>query len=173
MRRIAPVFLLTSAVLVAQTSDSQTLQAILQEIRQVRQDLAVANIASQRVQILLYRLQLEGDAIKNATTRHDEAREKVKNAEKNHRDAANGLKAVEDQLASLTNESQRPPIEAQVREMKRRTDMWARDESDLRAVEIGADSDLKNEQAKLADLQQRLDQLERQLEKSQASQGPL
>ena len=34
----------------------------------------------------------------------------------------------------------------------------------FRAAEIAADNDLKSEQAKLADLQQRLDQLERQLE---------
>jgi hypothetical protein len=48
--------------------------------------------------------------------------------------------------------------------MKRRVDMWSQEESGLRAAEIEAASDLKGEQAKLADLQQRLGQLEHQLE---------
>jgi hypothetical protein len=62
-------------------------------------------------------------------------------------DAASGLKAAEDKLAAMGNDSQRPAIEAQAREMKRRVEMWTRDEADLRASEIAADSELDaNEQ---------------------------
>jgi hypothetical protein len=50
-------------------------------------------------------------------------------------------------------------------------DMWSRDESGLRAEEIAADTGLRKELATLADLQQRLDQLERQLQ-SYASPRP-
>jgi hypothetical protein len=49
--------------------------------------------------------------------------------------------------------------------MKRRVEMWSHDESDRRVVEIAAASDLKREQATLADLQQKLDELERQLQR--------
>jgi len=165
MRRIASLLLLTSAALVAQSNDSQTLQAILQEVRPLRKDLAGTTVVAQRVQILLYRLQLQGDAVKNAAQRHDQTVAKVNDAERARLDAANGLRTAEERLASLGgNDSQRPVIEAQVSEMKRRVEMWSHDESDRRAVEIAADSDLKREQVTLADLQQRLDELERQLQ---------
>jgi hypothetical protein len=162
--RIVALLLLTSATLVAQSADSQTLSAILTEIRQLRQELAGTTIAAQRVQILLYRLQLQGDAVKSAVQRHDQAAAKVKDAERNRIDAANGLKAVEEKLASLGKESERPALEAQVREMKRRVEMWTTDEGDLRAVEITADSEQKRERATLSELQQRLDQLENQFQ---------
>jgi hypothetical protein len=159
------LLLLTSAALVAQSNDSQTLQAILQEVRQLRNDLAGTTIAAQRVQILLYRLQLQGDAVKSAAQRHDQTVAKVNDAQRARLDAANVLRTVEEKLASLGgNDSQRPVIEAQVSEMKRRVEMWSHDESDRRVAEIAADSDLKREQATMADLQQRLDELERQLQ---------
>ena len=165
MRRIASLLLLTSAALFAQSNDSQTLQAILQELRQLRNDLAGTTVVAQRVQILLYRLQLQGDAVKNAAQRHDQTVAKVNDAEKARLDAANGLRTLEEKLASLGgNDSQRRAIEAQVSEMKRRVEMWTHDESDRRAAEIAVGSDLKREQAMLADLQQKLDELERQLQ---------
>jgi hypothetical protein len=50
--------LLFSATCFAQTTtnDSQTLQALLSEVRQMRQDLRTTTIAAQRSQILIYRL---------------------------------------------------------------------------------------------------------------------
>lgn len=96
--------------------------------------------------------------------RHDQAVAKVKDAERFLSDATNGLKAAEEKLALIADDNQRPAVEAQAREMKRRVEMWTRDEGDLRALEITADSELKREQAALADLQQRLDQIELQLQ---------
>ena len=96
--------------------------------------------------------------------RHDQAVAKVKDAERFLSDATNGLKAAEEKLALIADDNQRPAVEAQAREMKRRVEMWTRDEGDLRALEITADSELKREQAALADLQQRLDQTELQLQ---------
>jgi chromosome segregation ATPase len=168
VKRIASLFFLAATCLLPQSADSQTLQAILQDLRQLRQDLAATTVAVQRIQILLYRLQLQEAAVRNATQRHDQTLEKVKNAEQALSNSADGLKAAEAKLASLADESQRPAVEAQVREMKRRIDMWSHDASEVRVTEIAADGDLKNEQAKLADLQQRLDRLERQLQTATA-----
>jgi hypothetical protein len=164
MRRIAAFLLLTSAPLVAQNADSQTLSSILAELRQLRQEIAGMTITAQRVQILLYRLQIERDAVKSLMQRHDQAEAKLKDADQARMNATNALKAAQEKLASVGNESQRPALEAEVREMKRRVDMWTSEEGDLRAVEIAADSELKREQATLADLQQKLDQLENQLQ---------
>ena len=55
------------------TGDSQTLQALLLEVRQLRQDLQTTTIAGQRVQILIYRLQGQEAAVARASQRLDEA----------------------------------------------------------------------------------------------------
>ncbi len=164
MIRIAALLLVTSGTLVAQNADSQTLSAILAEIRQLRQELAGTTVAAQRVQILLYRLQLQRDAVKGAIQRHDEAATKARDAEKARLRVTNDLKNIEEKLPSIGNDMERHALEEHAREVKRSVEIWTSDEADLRAVEIAADSDLKREQATLADLQQRLDQLELQLQ---------
>lgn len=129
----------------AQSTDSQTLQALLQEIRQIRNDLYGMTLVAQRVQILLYRIQLQEDAARRTALRYDQ-------------------KAAEERLSSLQNPNERAPHEEVAREMKRRAEMWSAEESSYRAAEAAAGSDLRNEQLKLLELQQRLDRLEQQLE---------
>lgn len=50
------------------TGDSQTLQALLSEIRLLRQDLQTTTIAAQRAQILIYRLQGQEAAVASLST---------------------------------------------------------------------------------------------------------
>src|SRR5271165_7282724 len=71
--------LLSSTACFGQTTpgDSQTLQALLSEVRQLRQDLQTTTIAAQRAQILLYRLQGQEAAVARASQRFEEVREKV------------------------------------------------------------------------------------------------
>ena len=164
MIRLACLFLLTLTTMPAQTAESPTLQALLQEIRLLRQDLYGMTVVAQRVQMLLYRVQLQDDAMKKATQRYDQVNAKLKDAERNHAEAVNALKAFEEKLASAQTPNERGALEEAVREMKRRVNMWSQDESGYRAAESAAGSDLRNEQAKLLEFQQRLDRLEQQLE---------
>jgi len=62
---LIPVLLLISAPVFGQSTstDSQTLQALLAEVRQLRHDLQTTTIAAQRAQILLYRLQGQEAAV--------------------------------------------------------------------------------------------------------------
>src|SRR5262245_871002 len=164
MTRIACLFLLASIAISAQSSDSSTLQAVLEELRQLRRDLYGMTLVAQRVQILLYRIQLQDDAMKKASQRYDQTNAKLRDAERNRSEAANGLKMAEEKLVSLQNPNERGQLEEVVREMKRRVEMWSHEESSYRAAETAAAGDLRAEQAKLAELQQRLDLLEQQLE---------
>lgn len=148
----------------AQSSDSQTLAGILQQVRELRQDLHGMTLVAQRVQILLYRAQLQGEAVKNAALRYDQVAAKLKDAESNRVGSMNAFKEAEERLAALQNQSERKAAEEVVQEMKRRLEMWSSEESSFRTAEVAASSDLRTEQAKLLELQQRLDKLERQLE---------
>ncbi|MGH9710386.1 MAG: hypothetical protein ACRD37_07555, partial [Candidatus Acidiferrales bacterium] len=55
------------------STDSQTLQALLKEVRQLRQDVRTVTVASERVQILLSRLQAQQTAVGRAQQRLSDA----------------------------------------------------------------------------------------------------
>src|SRR6266851_9632315 len=76
-------FVFASPASFAQTAstDSQTLQALLDEVRQLRKDLQTTTVASQRVQIILYRLQLQEGAIARVQQRVDEVHSKLAEAQ--------------------------------------------------------------------------------------------
>jgi hypothetical protein len=50
-------------------TDSQTLQALLTEVRRLRHDLRSTNAMAQRAQIALYRLQRQDEAVVRANRR--------------------------------------------------------------------------------------------------------
>jgi hypothetical protein len=51
------------------STDSQTLQTLLTEVRQLRHDLQTTTLAAQRAQILLYRLQGQEVVVARASQR--------------------------------------------------------------------------------------------------------
>ena len=107
MIRKAWLFFLVSSTMLAQSTDPATLQALLQEVRQLRQDLNGMTLVAQRVQILLYRIQPQDDVTKKAAQRYDEASAKVRDAERNRTEAVSGLKTAEENLASMRSPNER------------------------------------------------------------------
>ncbi len=173
MRRLVCLILLAGTqAAVAQSSDSQLLQQILEEIRQLRQEIRGTTLVAQRVQILLYRVQLQNDGTKKAHDHHEQLRARLNEAERRHADAVNGLKEAQEKLDSSQNSAERSALEELVRELKRRAEMAAQDESAAREAEISGSIDLKTEQAKLAEFQQKLETLELQIESYAASSPP-
>src|SRR3977135_1894147 len=75
--------------------DSQTLQALLSEVRQLRQDLQTTTIAGQSAQILIYRLQGQEAAGARASQRLDEAREKLARIQDERKHVATDIKQHE------------------------------------------------------------------------------
>ena len=63
------------------SSDSQTLQALLTEVRQLRQDLQASLTRMQSAQILLSRLQIQEVAVSRASQHLDDARSKLAEVE--------------------------------------------------------------------------------------------
>src|SRR5881396_1039827 len=78
-------FLLISAPVFGQSTatDSQTLQALLAEVRQLHHDLQTTTVAAQRAQILLYRLQGQEVIVARASQRLDDARAKLAEIQSN------------------------------------------------------------------------------------------
>jgi hypothetical protein len=116
-------FLVTSSAAFGQTSptDSQTLQALLAELRQLRQELRTTTMAAQRVQILLYRLQIQEAAVARAQRRVDEARSALSQTQAEVKMMASAIKQTEDKVSNAQN-----PVER-----KRQEDLLAKFKAEL------------------------------------------
>jgi hypothetical protein len=164
MDRIVLLLLFTCTAVVGQSSDSQAVHALVQELRQLRQEIRGMTVAGQRVQILLHRLQWQDEATKRAVQRHSYEGARLKEAQRAQTEASTSMKTANEQLASLRDPAERSNLERVVAELTRRIETATRNEANFREAEVAAAADLAREQAKLTDLQQRLDRLEQQLE---------
>jgi len=159
--------LLCSGPVFAQSTstDSQTLQALLAEVRQLRMDLRNTTAAAQRAQILLYRLQAQETVVAHASQRLDETRLKLAQTQDERKHLAAEIKHQED-IAShgqLTL-AQRSQIDEYLPQIKARHEAAQTEEQQRQTNETEAENQLGMEQAKLTDLQDQLERLQRILE---------
>src|SRR5713101_9167709 len=81
MKRLSflPLTLVLASTAFAQTNpaDSDTLKALLTEVRQLRQDLRTTTVAAQRAQILVYRVQAQESVVRRLQERVDDTRSKL------------------------------------------------------------------------------------------------
>jgi hypothetical protein len=121
-------------------ADSQTLQALLLEVRQLRQDLQTTTIAAQRAQILIYRLQGQEAAVARASQRLDEAREKLARTQDERKHVAADVKQHEDFISSTENPStQRKEVEGLLPRVKTRLESLENEEQQRQMQEIEAE----------------------------------
>jgi chromosome segregation ATPase len=147
------------------TGDSQTLQALLTEVRLLRQDLQATTIAGQRAQILIYRLQGQEAAVARASQRLDEAREKLARTRDERKLVAADLKRFEDSMSTENSAMERKAVEQNVLpQFKARLEALDNQEQQLQTREIDAEQQLRAEEIKLSDLRDQLDRLDKALE---------
>lgn len=168
MQRI--LFLLFSAAVLAgaqTTADSPTLIFLLQEVRQLRQDLQTLAVVSQRVQLLLHRMQLQEQVVKRLEDRSTGVNSQLENIERARVEVTRIVKDTEDRLASTQEPNQRKQLEQILAQYKRRSERGGEQtehEQQLRVQQSTLSGELRNEKAKLTELQERLDQIEKQLD---------
>src|SRR5438874_7218310 len=138
--------------------DSQTLQALLSEVRQLRQDLQTTTIAGQRAQILIYRVQGQEAAVARASQRLDEFREKLARIQDERKHVAADVKRFEDSLSSSENPpTQRKEIEqGMLPQLKTRLESLENQEQQLQTREIEAEQQLRAEEVRLSDLRDQM-----------------
>jgi valyl-tRNA synthetase len=146
-------------------ADSQTLQAILSEIRQLRHELQTGNSTAVRAQIALYRLERQDVVVSQAQQRLSDAKLRLANAE-----SERGKKAIQIQSAKdAANQSQAPDAETHLEqvvlpELESELQMLQRQEGHARAEEREAEQQLREEQVKLDGLNNLLDRYNTALE---------
>ena len=171
MRRATFLFwglLLIATAAFGQTSstDSQTLQALLKEVRELRQDLRTSLVNTQRAQLLFYRMQTQQAAVGLAQQRVDETQNALDKAQ-------NNTKSLEQQFKFYTDldteehtpdPSERKRLEESLPKMKASFEAAESEEQQAQSKEMEAKDQLQVEQGKLDGLQQELDRIDKSLE---------
>ena len=152
--------------------DSQTLQALLLEVRQLRQDLQTTTIAAQRAQILIYRLQGQEAAVARASQRLDEARDRLARIQDERKHVAADVKRFEDSVSSTENPLTRgKEAEDGLRQLKTRLELLENEEQQRQTREIEAEQQLRAEEVRVSDLRDQLDRLDKTLENASRRLG--
>lgn len=166
---ISGLLFISPAALCQSTSpstDSQTLQELLQEVRQLRQDIRTVTVATERAQILLARLQTEQTAVNEGQKELDQAHATTAQAEEHAKSLENQVKYYTDQDSEdrTPNPSERQQIEEMLPRLKSRQDQANVQEQDAQTSEMQAKEKLEIEQSKMSTLEEELDQVDKILQ---------
>lgn len=118
-----------------------------------------------RTQILFFRLQSQQAAVARALQRADDARAKLADTQTERKKLGTEAKDTQDRLEHADNALDRKNLEGVVQYFKRRSEELEEEEQQRQAKQIEAEDQLRIEQAKLDDLQARLGELDKALQK--------
>ena len=162
---VSLLILPAAAVCQSGSADSQTLQALLSEMRQLRQELRTATIAAQRAQILIYRVQSQQAVVTRLTQRVDNNSSRLTQNQNEQKMFASQIKRLEDQREAQ-NGSERKQTDEQLAQMKARIEQLSSEEQDMLPRKIQLEEELRMEQTKLAQLHDELDRIDKALEQT-------
>jgi chromosome segregation ATPase len=148
----------------AQTApaDAQVTQSLLVEIRQLRSDLQNAAATIQRVQIVMYRLQSEASVLDRATQRLDQARGACSQVEMQRKMFKSRIEEAEAARGSQ-NPGEQKAAEQMLANLKSGLEMFAGEEQQCQVERADAENQFRSEQAKMNDLEDQLDKLDKLL----------
>ena len=154
-----------AAVCQSGSTDSQTLQALLAEMRQLRLEVRTATIAAQRAQILIYRVQAQQAVVTRLSQRVDNNGSRLTQNQNEQKMFASQIKRLED-LRDSQNDSERKQTDEQLTQMKARIEQLSTEEQDMLPRKIQLEEELRMEQTKLAQLRDDLDRIDKALEQT-------
>ncbi len=151
---------------VASSSDVQTLQALLSEVRALRQDLRASLSRAQSMQILLARFQIQEGVSTRASDRLTEARQKLSDTQIHQRDLTLELKRLEDELNSAENPQQQADLQDRMKHVKSDLELSGSIAQQQQAAETQADQQFRDEQNKLNTIESQLDDIIRSADRT-------
>ena len=151
----------TSAV----PKEQDTLLSLLAEVHQLRLSIEAMTVASQRAQIALHALQMQDAAVDRALQRLDNVRNRCKEPEERKQHMAADIQHLESILSAGTATAiEVKSFQEREAQLKSEIDAVATEASTCQVTEAEASSQLRSEQAKLADAQDRIDRLDKTLD---------
>jgi chromosome segregation ATPase len=145
-------------------SQTRTMEAILSEIRQLRQDLQVAAASTRKAQIVIYRLHVQADVLERATERLENTKGELAQLDSQKKSLTEQIRQLEEMKDRPENEQRRKQFEDYLTNSKANLEAVGPREQELQAKQIELEADLRMEQAKWDRLQSELDRLENSLD---------
>jgi DNA repair exonuclease SbcCD ATPase subunit len=152
-------------------SDAQTVKALLDEVRQLRQVLQRNSVATYRAQVTLERLRLQQTQVNELIKEQTELRENIKEMERHVSQIPGQLAELEKMSAAAATPTERNEREMMLKGIKGEMENAKLRIQDLREREPQITARLQTEHAKLAELNESLDKLERELENAAGEKG--
>ena len=159
----AVLLLRTSGAAQSASADSQMTQAMLAEVHQLRQDLQSAAATIQRVQIAMYRLQAQAALLDRATQRLEQARAGCTGTQWQRKTVITEIEQAEARKRNSHSSSDQSAAEVQLSQLKSSLEQLASQEQQCQIEQADAETQFQAEQAKMNDLQDQLDKLDKGL----------
>ena len=144
-------------------TESQMTVAMLAELRQLRQDLQTATATIQRVQIVMFRLQAQGTLVESARQRLETAQSICSQAPLGRQMTAMQIERTEAQRRSAQNPAEQRQAEEMLAQLRSQMEFAAKREQECQAPQAEAETEFRNEEAKMNELQERLERLDKTL----------
>jgi len=146
-------------------SSEQGMQALVAEVRQLRKDLQASNGNALKAQILLQRLQFQEAAVARASERLNDARGRLAATQRHRAEVADTSRRFAELLENTeTSSEDRQRFQGEISAKKQELEALAAVEQQQQAAEMEAEEQLRTEQAKLNELEERVDRLEKNLD---------
>jgi chromosome segregation ATPase len=139
------------------------LTELLAEVRGLRAAMEQMASAGPRVELALGRLQLQEQRVNNLARRLDTARANVLNAQREMAAHEDQIRNFESALRGVTEAQERQDIEHQMEQLKRMTAAAQAEIQRLTTEEAQINNELATEQGRWAELNSRVEELERAL----------
>lgn len=172
LQLIICVALLSAMPAVAQTplTDSQTLEAILTEIRQFHHDVQAAAANTAQTQIEITRLQIQSAVVVRATQRTNEVEDRLLHIQADYKRVQADLRRTQNDLEQSQDDSAKKSLQKEILASQAGLDHLAVDVQEAQTTESEAAAELQAERIKLNEVQDRLNRLEDELRRSKPAQ---
>ena len=155
------------------SAEARVLQALLLEVRELRQAVEHLAAVNGRQQVILQQMQLQGQRLNHASLDLDDVRKQIEDVSTRQGDMARALENTELRLAQEVDPKRLSELQGQQSEFKIMTEQLATKESRLRIQEAEAENLVKSEQNKWQDLSDQLSALTQSLGEGCSSVTPM
>lgn len=146
------------------SSDSQGMQALVVEVRQLRKDLQTTNGYALNAQILLYRLQVQEATVARVSQNLNDLHSGIAVMQERQRNLMATIKLFEKVVDEAeTSPTDRKEAEGEISRVKAELESVTAEEQRRQTAKMETDEQLRTEQAKLSALEDRVEQLEKAL----------
>jgi hypothetical protein len=151
--------------------EAQTLQSLLTEVHQLRQDLQTVSVAARRAQILIYRLYVQDAIVQRVSENLNNAKTALDAMRTNRGFQTEQIKQYEEARDGSEDPTHRKQMDDMIAQWKSRLEAENSTEQELQAKETELEEELRTERAKFEQEQAKLAELDNALENSVLQAG--